>query len=95
MTIKISYNDKPYEEITKASACVMGLKIISHSNTVSSLNLDDLQFKNTYIRLNRNLPNGATCEFFVYELPEHIYEKYKDLTILSVNFEGVSIEATI
>ncbi len=95
MTIKISYNGKPYEEITKTNACVMGLSISNQANEVSSLNLDDLQFIKSHIKLYRNLPNGMAVEFLIFEVSGTTLEKHKNFTTLSATFEGITIEATI
>lgn len=92
MTIKISYRGAPIEEIVKKNACIIGFSL---SNSFSQLNLDSLQINNGYIRLNRNLPNGMSVEFFIYEMSESMYKKYADLNNLSVSMENISIEARL
>lgn len=95
MTIKINYLNNPYEEITKRNAYVTGLSISNQSDTICKLNLDDLQFNGHHMKLKRNLPNGMSVEFLIFEVSGTILEKYKNFTTLYATFEGITIEATI
>lgn len=95
MIIKINYLNNPYEEIIKRDAYVTGLSISNQSDSVSTLNLDDLQFNGHHMKLKRNLPNGMSVEFLIFEVSGTILEKYKNFTTLSATFEGITIEATI
>ena len=95
MIIKINYLNKPYEEITKKNAYVTGMSLSNQSDTISKLDLDNLQFNNHHMKLKRNLPNGMSVEFLIFEVSDTILEKYKKFTTLSAAFEGITIEATI
>ena len=95
MTIKINYLNNPYEEIIKRDAYVTGLNISNQSDSVSTLDLDDLKFNGHHMKLKRNLPNGMSVEFLIFEISGTTLEKYKNFTTLSATFDGITIEATI
>ena len=95
MTIKINYLNNSYEEIIKRDAYVTGLSISNQSDSVSTLDLDDLKFNGHHMKLKRNLPNGMSVEFLIYEISGTTLEKYKNFTTLSATFDGITIEATI
>jgi len=95
MTIKINYLNNPYEEIIKRDAYVTGLSISNQSDSVSTLDLDDLKFNGHHMKLKRNLPNGMSVEFLIFEISGTTLEKYKNFTTLSATFDGITIEATI
>lgn len=95
MTIKINYLNNPYEEIIKGDAYVTGLSISNQSDSVSTLDLDDLKFNGHHMKLKRNLPNGMSVEFLIFEISGTTLEKYKNFTTLSATFDGITIEATI
>jgi len=95
MTIKINYLNNSYEEIIKRDAYVTGLSISNQSDSVSTLDLDDLKFNGHHMKLKRNLPNGMSVEFLIFEISGTTLEKYKNFTTLSATFDGITIEATI
>ena len=95
MTIKINYLNNSYEEIIKRDAYVTGLSISNQSDSVSTLDLDDLKFNGHNMKLKRNLPNGMSVEFLIFEISGTTLEKYKNFTTLSATFDGITIEATI
>ena len=95
MIIKINYLNNPYEEITKRNAYVTGLSISNQSDSVSTLDLDDLKFNGHHMKLKRNLPNGMSVELLIFEISGTTLEKYKNFTTLSATFDGITIEATI
>ncbi len=95
MTIKINYLNNSYEEIIKRDAYVTGLSISNQSDSVSTLDLDDLKFNGHHMKLKRNLPNGRSVEFLIFEISGTTLEKYKNFTTLSATFDGITIEATI
>ena len=68
MTIKINYLNNSYEEIIKRDAYVTGLSISNQSDSVSTLDLDDLKFNGHHMKLKRNLPNGMSVEFLIFEI---------------------------
>ena len=52
-------------------------------------------FNGHHMKLKRNLPNGMSVEFLIFEISGTTLEKYKNFTTLSATFDGITIEATI
>lgn len=95
MTINIFYKGKLLESIRKEKGWVIALSIMNHANDFSTIDLDELQFKDTCIRLSRDLPNGSTIEFVIREIADELAALYQGFENLSVSWNEIRIIAEI
>lgn len=94
MTINITYDGKSYRVIKKEDAYILSISI-SHRRDEAVFDLDKLNFDEGLVRYTENLPNEVSIELVIAKADKEIIERYRGLETMHVEFDKVTVTATL